>query len=150
MSNLRLSHWSEPFLMRQALVLFLVGLINQDYVRPNMTNSIYKVCSRAEWQAAQQLGSYNGSVDDRRDGFIHFSTADQLATTLAKHFAGQGDLFLITVEASILGNELKWEQSRGGELFPHLYGRLSVSDTKQIQDLPLGSDGHIIPELETL
>ncbi len=88
-------------------------------------------------------------MDDLRDGFIHFSTADQLPITLAKHFAGQKDLVLIAVQASSLGNALNWEKSRGGKLFPHLYGLLDISDTSAPQNLTLGPNGHILPELET-
>ena len=113
-----------------------------------MSNLIYKVCTRAEWRTAQQLRTYEGSRDDRRDGFIHFSSADQLATTLAKHFAGQDDLVLISVEARVLGDKLKWEKSRGGEVFPHLYGALAVADSKDLRDLPLGADGRHLLELE--
>jgi len=111
---------------------------------------IYKVCSQAEWQAAGRSGAYKGSSDDLRDGFIHFSSAGQLATTLAKHFAGRNDLVLVHVDAAVLGDTLKWEKSRGGELFPHLYGPLSVADAAYIQELELGKDGHILPDLEAV
>lgn len=113
-----------------------------------MSNLIYKVASRREWHTAKQSGTYEGSPDDQRDGFIHFSTADQLAGTLAKHFAGQENLVLITIDADQLGNALKWEPSRSGALFPHLFGALAVTSAKNIQDLPLGVNGHVLPELE--
>jgi len=85
---------------------------------------IYKICPRAEWEAASAAGVYRGSADDLRDGFIHFSRKDQVDGTLRKHFAGQHDLVLVSVEADALGEALKFEPSRGGELFPHLYGEL--------------------------
>ena len=91
---------------------------------------------------------YRGSADDRRDGFIHFSTAAQVAGTVAKHFAGQTGLFLIAVDADALGEALKWEPSRGGALFPHLYGELDIGAVTAILDLRSRSDGsHDIPEL---
>jgi len=110
---------------------------------------IYKACPRSQWQAAQKFGAYTGSDDDLRDGFIHFSNAEQVEATLAKHFAGQSDLVLISVDATVLGDDLKWEPSRGGKLFPHLYGPLNVSDATKVQEIPLGANGHIIPDLET-
>jgi len=87
---------------------------------------IYKLCSRAEWAAAVAAGSYAGSAADARDGFIHFSTAAQLEATAAKYFAGRTDLVLVEVDATRLGPELRFEPSRGGDLFPHLYGVLSL------------------------
>lgn len=89
--------------------------------------SIFKVCGTAEWAAAEERGSYEGSADDRQDGFIHFSTLTQLAGTLARHFPGRDDLVLVAVKAEALGRALKWEPSRGGELFPHLYAALPLS-----------------------
>ena len=85
---------------------------------------IYKILPRAEWEAACEAGTFLGSAIDIKDGFIHFSTADQWRETLEKHFAGQSDLVMVAVEAEALGPELKWEVSRGGALFPHLYGAL--------------------------
>jgi uncharacterized protein (DUF952 family) len=84
---------------------------------------------------------YRGSAVDRRDGFIHFSTAAQAAETAARHFAGQHDLLLIAVDADALGARLKWEPSRGGALFPHLYGELPLSAVRRVDPLPLGADG---------
>lgn len=85
---------------------------------------IYKVLPRAEWEAACAKGLFEGSAIDLKDGFIHFSAGDQWAETLAKHFAGQADLLLVAVDTDALGPQLKWEVSRGGALFPHLYGAL--------------------------
>jgi uncharacterized protein (DUF952 family) len=87
---------------------------------------IYKICSRAEWSAALAAGSYTGSADDARDGFIHFSTAAQLEATAAKYFAGRDDLVLLEVDATQLGSQLRFEPSRGGDLFPHLYDALPL------------------------
>jgi uncharacterized protein (DUF952 family) len=99
--------------------------------------TIYKICERAAWRLAEQTGTYRGSQADARDGFIHFSTAAQLAATMAKHFSGQRELLLVAVDADALGAALKWEPSRGGELFPHLYAALpftAVSWTKPVAD----------------
>jgi uncharacterized protein (DUF952 family) len=103
--------------------------------------SIYKIMAAAEWAAAQAAGVYEGSAHDQRDGFIHFSTAQQAADTAAKHFAGQADLVLLAIDPAPLGDALKWEPSRGGALFPHLYAPLPVSAVTAIQNLPLGPDG---------
>jgi uncharacterized protein (DUF952 family) len=97
---------------------------------------------------AERQGAFHGSADDKRDGFIHFSTASQVAGTVAKHFAGQAGLFLIAVDSEILGDALRWEPSRGGDMFPHLYGELDTGVVLHIRDLRLRSDGsHDIPEL---
>jgi len=102
---------------------------------------VYKVCGQDEWAAAVEAGRYDGSADDRRDGFIHFSTAGQLAGTLARHFRDRPDLVLIAFESASLGPALKWEPSRGGALFPHLYGPLDPSLAQQPVSLSLGADG---------
>jgi uncharacterized protein (DUF952 family) len=109
---------------------------------------IYHICRREEWAAAEAAGSYAGSSQDRADGFIHFSAADQVAASAAKHRAGQTGLVLLTVEAAALGAALKWEPSRGGALFPHLYGELPLAAVRRADDLPLGPDGrHRFPPL---
>lgn len=97
--------------------------------RPGAKNvtTIYKICERAAWEEAEAAGQYAGSAVDRRDGFIHFSAAAQLPGTAAKHFAGLRHLMLVAVDAEALGHALKWESSRGGELFPHLYAALPLS-----------------------
>lgn len=111
-------------------------------------STIYKICPASAWREAERQGVYRGSADDKRDGFIHFSAASQVAGTAAKHFAGQTGLFLIAVDADALGDALKWESSRGGELFPHLYGELDIGAVMKILDLRARSDGsHDIPEL---
>ena len=110
---------------------------------------IYKIVPATLWHRAEQEGIFRGSEHDKRDGFIHFSTAEQAAETAAKHFAGQDDLLLVAVEAAALGDALKWEPSRGGALFPHLYGGLSLQSVISVAELPLGPDGrHRFPPLE--
>jgi len=104
-------------------------------------NTIYKICTAAEWREAERAGAYRGSAVDAKDGFIHFSTAEQAAETAAKHFAGQRDLVLVTVDGDALGDGLKWEPSRGGALFPHLYGELPLKAVLRVDALPLGADG---------
>ena len=109
---------------------------------------IYKIASAAEWREAVRRGSYHGSPDDLRDGFIHFSTAAQVAETAGKHFTGRDDLMLIAVEAEPLGSALKWEPSRGGSLFPHLYANLPVAAAKWVRPLQLDASGrHVFPLL---
>jgi uncharacterized protein (DUF952 family) len=92
-----------------------------------MTEPIYKVCGEAEWQDAIVAGSWLGSADDRRDGFIHFSLAHQLKATIGRYFAGRADLRLISFDPAALGPSLRYEPSRNGELFPHLYSPLDTS-----------------------
>ena len=111
--------------------------------------TIYKICERAEWREAQRDGRYGGSAVDRRDGFIHFSTATQAVETAEKHFAGQKDLMLIAVDADALGATLKWEPSRGGALFPHLYSAMPLAAVRWVKPLPDESGGkRAFPELE--
>ena len=110
--------------------------------------TIYKICERAAWRLAEQGGAYRGSDADARDGFIHFSTAAQLAGTMAKHFAGQRELLLVAVDADALGSALKWEPSRGGELFPHLYAAMPLSAVRWTKPLPDEVAGRrAVPEL---
>jgi uncharacterized protein (DUF952 family) len=111
-----------------------------------MNGTIYKVMSRAALAEAKAHGSFEGSADDRRDGFIHLSSANQLEATLAKHFAGKKDLVLLAVDSGILGERLQWEASRGGDLFPHLYGPLDLKALVWDEPLELGADGrHRLP-----
>lgn len=104
-------------------------------------NAIYKICTAAEWRDAEREGCYRGSAVDIKDGFIHFSTAEQAAETAAKWFAGQRDLALVAVDADALGDKLKWEPSRGGALFPHLYGELPLKAVLRVDPLPLDETG---------
>ena len=109
---------------------------------------IYKILSRAEWEAAQAAGRFDGSAVDLADGFIHLSGADQAQETAARWFAGQTDLVLLGVEAEALGEALKWEASRGGALFPHLYRPLLPAEVVSQKRLYLGADG--VPQLGVL
>jgi len=109
---------------------------------------IYHMCRADEWQKAQKQGRYDGSSQDAADGFIHFSTAAQIKESAAKHRAAQDGLVLLTVNAHDLGEALKWESSRGGALFPHLYGPLPLEAVTQVSDLPLKADGtHQFPTI---
>jgi uncharacterized protein (DUF952 family) len=109
---------------------------------------IYKICTQEEWRDAERLGQFVGSAVDKADGFIHFSTAGQVAETVHRHFAGQADLVLVTVDIEKITGALKWEESRGGALFPHLYETLDVRTVDHVQALPLGeNETHLIPDL---
>lgn len=103
---------------------------------------IYKICPMSLWREATRAGTFRGSAVDLRDGFIHFSTAAQAAETATKHFAGERDLVLVQVDSGRLGAKLKWEPSRGGALFPHLYGDLDLAAVLRVDPLPLGADGN--------
>ncbi len=109
---------------------------------------IYKILSRSEWTQAQAAGVFEGSAVDHADGFIHFSSAAQAAETARRHFAGQADLVVLEIEAGDLGAALVWEPSRGGDLFPHLYGPLATDKVRAVTDAPLASDG--VPQLGKL
>jgi uncharacterized protein (DUF952 family) len=105
-----------------------------------MDGTIYKICRAAEWREAEQSGVYRGSADDQRDGFIHLSTVEQTPGTYEKYFAGQTDLLLLAVDPAALGATLKWEVSRGGALFPHIYGDLPLSAVRWSRPLNSVSD----------
>jgi uncharacterized protein (DUF952 family) len=107
---------------------------------------IYKIFLRAEWDAFRAAGATFGAPIDLADGFIHFSGAPQLAETAAKYFGAVSDLVLVACDADRLGDALKWEASRGGALFPHLYRSLVLGDVVWDKSLPLGQAGHIFPE----
>ena len=103
---------------------------------------VFKILTADQWAQAISAGAFTGSHDDKRDGFIHLSTADQVAGTAARHFRGQPDLVLVACATSRLDTAaLRWEPSRGGALFPHLYGPLPVSAALWHIPLPLGPDG---------
>lgn len=102
---------------------------------------IFKIAPRAAWEAACLQGRYEGSVDDRRDGFIHLSALHQIDGTLTKHFKGQEDLVILAFETSALLQDLRWETSRGGDLFPHFYGVLATSAALWSRPLVLGPEG---------
>lgn len=112
--------------------------------------TIYKICPASLWRKAERDGTFRGSSVDLRDGFIHFSTPEQVAETAAKHFAGERNLVLVRMDAAKLGGRLKWEPSRGAKLFPHLYGDLDPAAATRVEPLPLGADGrHTFPPLES-
>lgn len=108
--------------------------------------AIYKLFRRAEWEAFEAAGETRGAPVDLADGFIHFSTAAQLAETARRHFAGAPDLVLAAVPPETLGPALRWEPARGGALFPHLYRPLARSEVLWAVPLPLGPDGHRFPD----
>ena len=106
---------------------------------------IYKILRAPEWAELQARGETAGAPVDIADGFVHFSTAAQVAETAARHFAGVEGLVLLAYEAEAMGDALKWEPSRGGDDFPHLYGPLRLSDMLWQADLPLAEGGHVFP-----
>lgn len=107
---------------------------------------ILKILHRTEWNAFRAAGATLGAPIDLADGYVHFSTAAQVAETAAKYFATASDLVLVACDATKLGPDLKWEASRGGALFPHLYRALTLADVVWDKSLPLGATGHIFPE----
>ncbi|MEZ5779173.1 MAG: DUF952 domain-containing protein [Paracoccaceae bacterium] len=107
---------------------------------------VFKIFRRPEWDEFRARGETAGAPIDLEDGYIHLSTAGQITETAAKHFATESDLVLVAVETAALGDALKWEPSRGGALFPHLYRPLRLSDAAWDKSLPLGAAGHIFPE----
>jgi len=112
-----------------------------------MPQPVYKILADAALEAAKSEGQFMGSADDLRDGFIHLSAGHQVEGTLAKHYAGQEDLLLVTLDPERLGAGLKWEESRGGDLFPHLYGPLALDAIVSVDRLELDDDSrHILPE----
>jgi uncharacterized protein (DUF952 family) len=111
--------------------------------------SVYRLLADDVWWRATQTGSFAGTEHDVRDGFIHLSTAAQVAETAARHYAGQAGLLLLRVSVTALGTALRWEPSRGGALFPHLYASLPISAVTRVDPLPLGADGHhVLPPLD--
>ena len=113
----------------------------------DVTQRVFKIATRAAWEAACDLGTLAASDDDRRDGFIHLSLPHQIAGTLAKHFKDQVDLMLIEFDTEMLGGDLRWERSRGGDLFPHLYAPLPTAAARAVHPLQLNSKGvPVVPE----
>ena len=111
-----------------------------------MSALIYKICPEAAWRDAEKAGRFEGSSVDLADGFIHLSAAGQARETAARHFTGRSGLLLIGVDPAALGDALRWEPSRGGALFPHLYAPLPLSAVRKVENLPLGADGrHSFP-----
>lgn len=124
------------------------------HVRPiapiaaGMNATIYKIVPEALWREAEQSGVFSGAPIDLADGFIHFSTAEQAAETAAKHFAGQDGLLLVAIDASKLGAALKYEVSRGGALFPHLFSPLDLAAVRWVKPLPWMDGRHVFPHME--
>ncbi len=115
-----------------------------------MVNLIYKICSREKWAEAEAKGLFEGAPVDLADGFIHFSTATQVKETATRHFAEVSDLVLAAIDVDMLGNKLRFEPSRGGDLFPHLYGKLPMTAVIWCAPLPLDSNGnHDFPDLHS-
>ena len=104
-------------------------------------NLVFKIVSSTEWRAAEARGVFAGAAVDRADGYIHFSTAAQAPETAEKWFGGRDDLTLVAIDADALGALLRWEPSRGGALFPHLYGELPLTAVVWSRPLPLAEDG---------
>lgn len=108
--------------------------------------TIYKICDAAEWATAEAAGEFRGSSVDLADGYIHLSTAGQVGETAAKHYAGRSGLVVVAIAAADVSDILKWEPSRGGALFPHLYGALPMAAVRWVKPLPLDSGGnHLLP-----
>ena len=107
---------------------------------------IFHMCQKTDWEAALRAGRYDGTALDRKDGFMHFSTAGQVRETAARHLGGVEGLVLIGVDPDALGDALRWEKSRRDMEFPHLYGTLPLDAVRSTWDLPVGSDGsHVFP-----
>lgn len=109
-----------------------------------MPDVAWKILSVADWKLMLAEGRYEGSPIDLADGYIHLSAADQLEATAAKHYAGQTDLMLVEVDLTVLADDVVWEPSRGGALFPHIYGVLPVSATRNPRPLSVSADGQMI------
>ncbi|MEM8592468.1 MAG: DUF952 domain-containing protein [Pseudomonadota bacterium] len=107
---------------------------------------IFKIFQPGEWADLEERGVTKGAPIDLSDGFIHFSTLEQVRTTAELHFSDAGDLVLVAVDTSSLGQDLKWEVSRGGALFPHLYRRLHLNEVAWSAPLPREGDAHVFPE----
>jgi uncharacterized protein (DUF952 family) len=113
-----------------------------------MTALAYKIVDAPAWRAAEAAGRFEGAAIDLADGYIHLSTAGQVAETAQKYFADMDDLVLVAVDCAALGDALHWEPARGGALFPHVYGPLSMAAVRWAKPLPLGADGrHLFPDL---
>ena len=112
-----------------------------------MSDSVYEICAASDWESAVRAGVYRGSPDDVRDGFIHFSLAHQVAETARKYFANRADLVLVEIPASCLGDQLRYEVSRGGDRFPHLYGDLAPGLATRVSPLPWDGASHVFSGL---
>lgn len=116
---------------------------------PAEHKTVFKICDQKLWSDVEKAGIFNGAEIDLADGFIHFSTFDQVASTLAKHFSGRTDLLLIAVDAEALGEKIVYEEARGGIMFPHLYQPLSLDNVLWAKPIETGENGqHIVPGLD--
>ena len=116
--------------------------------RPETAGTIYRLMRAPDYRTASAAGRFSGSEDDIRDGFIHFSSAHQVAETAAKHYAAERDLVLLYVDVSRLGTALRWERSRNDDLFPHLYAELSFDAVLRVEPIELDADRrHVLPLL---
>lgn len=106
------------------------------FERPHLTRLIYKIVNADAWRAAEHSGVFQGAEIDLRDGYIHFSAAHQVRETLERHFQGKDDLLLVSVDVSVVADGLRWEPSRGGDLFPHLYRELKVAEVSSVEPIP--------------
>ncbi len=113
-----------------------------------MTTTIYKILTADQWAQLQEQGESSGAPIDISDGFVHFSTQSQVRETVDKHFKGQAGLFLIAMSTVALGDELKWEPSRGGDLFPHLYARLCMQAVQWAKPIECVNGEYLLPELD--
>lgn len=119
-----------------------------ELLSPPSAATIYKLCPRALWREAERAGRFDGAPVDREDGFIHFSTAGQLQETADRHFRSEPDLLVVAVDAAQLGADLRWEVSRGGALFPHLYGPLPLAAVRFVRDVPMTNGiGHDLSQV---
>lgn len=135
---------SPTYTPSKRIINLYLGLSSYDGTKV-VTDYIYRALSKAEWAAAEAAGVYHGHEHDLRDGFLHFSTGAQLGETLARHYAGREGLVLLEVDPGALGGLLKWEPSRGGDLFPHLYAGLTPAMVRRVIPAPLGKDGlHVV------
>lgn len=116
-----------------------------DFAR-HIAEMIYKILRSHEWAALQANGATSGAPIDEADGYIHFSTADQVRETAAKHFVGAEGLMLLAYDETTMQGDLRWEPSRGGALFPHLYGPLRHADLVWAKALPLVDGAHVFPD----
>ena len=113
---------------------------NHELHSPPPAATIYKLCSSTLWREAERAGRFDGAPVDREDGFIHFSTAEQVQETADRHFRGEPDLLVVAVDAASLGTDLRWEVSRGGALFPHLYAPLPLEAVRSVRAVPVMAD----------
>jgi len=114
----------------------------------NPVTIVYKIVGEELWRQAARKGIFTGSAADLADGFIHLSAQDQVAATAARHFCGRRDLLLVAIPATALAPSLRWEVSRQGALFPHLYADLPMDSVLWVKPLPLGpNDRHVFPDL---